>query len=90
MRRRSTQHRTPFELQPRRQQKAAYIDVKNRIRRAASVLGGTLVSRRMLNYYRTAQKSIPRAIWLACLGWEATRPKTKTLPTAREYALAHA
>jgi hypothetical protein len=32
-------------------------------------------------------------IWLACLGWEATRPKAKTLPralpTAREYALAH-
>jgi hypothetical protein len=41
-----------------------------------------------------AQKPIPRAIWLACLGWEATRPKPKTLPrglpTAREYALAHA
>jgi hypothetical protein len=36
----------------------------------------------------------PRAIWLACLGWEATKPKSKALPhalpTAREYALAHA
>ena len=58
---------------------------------AAEALG---LSRRMVSYYRTAQKSIPRAIWLACLGWEATRPKPKTLPrglpTAREYALAHA
>ena len=52
------------------------------------------ISRRMVSYYRTAHKSIPRAIWLACLGWEATMPKPKTLPlalpTAREYALAHA
>jgi len=42
----------------------------------------------------TAHKAIPRAIWLACLGWEATRPQSKALPralpTAREYALAHA
>ena len=52
------------------------------------------ISRRMVSYYRTAQKSIPRAIWLACLGWEATRPNTemlpRALPSAREYALAHA
>ena len=58
---------------------------------AAEALG---ISRRMVSYYRTAQKSIPRAMWLACLGWEATLPKPKTLPlglpTAREYALAHA
>jgi len=58
---------------------------------AADALG---ISRRMVSYYRTAQKAIPRAIWLACLGWEATRAKPKTLPralpTAREYALAHA
>lgn len=58
---------------------------------AAEALG---ISRRMVSYYRTAQKAIPRAIWLACLGWEATRPKAKTLPralpTAREYALWHA
>ena len=57
---------------------------------AAEALG---ISRRMVSYYRTAQKSIPRAIWLACLGWEATLPKAKTLPralpTAKEYALAH-
>jgi hypothetical protein len=58
---------------------------------AAEALG---VSRRMVSYYRTAQKSIPRAIWLACLGWEATKPTPKTLPrelpSAREYALVHA
>ncbi len=58
---------------------------------AAEALG---ISRRMVSYYRTAQKPIPRAIWLACLGWEATLPRSKTLPrglpSAREYALAHA
>ena len=58
---------------------------------AAEALG---ISRRMVSYYRTAHKAIPRSIWLACLGWEATRPKEKnlprTLPTAREYAAAHA
>ncbi len=57
---------------------------------AAAALG---ISRRMVSYYRTAHKAIPRAIWLACLGWEATLPKAKTLPrklpTAREYAKAH-
>ena len=55
---------------------------------AAEALG---ISRRMVSYYRTVQKFIPRAIWLACLGWEATKPKPKllprALPTAREYAL---
>ncbi len=58
---------------------------------AAEALG---ISRRMVSYYRTAAKSIPRAIWLACLGWEVTRPKERMLPrglpTAREYAAAHA
>ena len=57
---------------------------------AAEALG---ISRRMVSYYRTARKPIPRAIWLACLGWEATRPAPKTLPrrlpTARQYAAAH-
>jgi len=52
------------------------------------------ISRRMVSYYRTAHKAIPRSIWLACLGWEATRPKARslprTLPTAREYATLHA
>lgn len=58
---------------------------------AAEALG---ISRRMVSYYRTAHKAIPRLTWLACLGWEATRPKSKTLPRAlppaREYAAAHA
>jgi len=58
---------------------------------AAEALG---ISRRMVSYYRTAHKAIPRSIWLACLGWEATRPKARTLPralpTAREYAASHA
>ena len=57
---------------------------------AAEALG---ISRRMVSYYRTAHKAIPRSIWLACLGWEATRPKARTLPralpTAREYAASH-
>ncbi len=35
---------------------------------AAKALG---LSRRMISYYRTAQKPIPRHVWLACLGWEA-------------------
>lgn len=47
------------------------------------------ISRRMVSYYRTAHKPIPRAIWLACLGWEAMRPKDRALPTAREYAALH-
>ena len=57
---------------------------------AAEALGS---SRRMVSYYRTAHKAIPRAIWLACLGWEATRPHARSLPrrlpTAREYAALH-
>ena len=57
---------------------------------AADALG---ISRRMVSYYRTAAKPIPRSIWLACLGWEVTRPKAKMLPrelpSAREYAAAH-
>lgn len=35
--------------------------------RAAEVLG---ISRRMLAYYRNGEKTIPRHIWLACIGWE--------------------
>lgn len=58
---------------------------------AAEALG---ISRRMVSYYRTAHKAIPRSIWLACLGWEVTRPKARMLPrelpTAREYAAVHA
>ncbi|MBV5335907.1 DUF2442 domain-containing protein [Candidatus Thiodictyon syntrophicum] len=58
---------------------------------AARALG---ISRRMLIYYRDGEKPIPRAIWLACLGWEAVRPMNDSLPrnipTAREYAALHA
>lgn len=58
---------------------------------AAEALG---ISRRMLIYYRDGEKPIPRAVWLACLGWDAVRPKGATLPqhipSAREYAALHA
>jgi Protein of unknown function (DUF2442) len=58
---------------------------------AAQALG---ISRRMISYYRTAHKAIPRAMWLACLGWETTKPAARELPqflpTAREYAAMHA
>jgi transcriptional regulator with XRE-family HTH domain len=39
---------------------------------AAKALG---ISRRMLSYYRSGQKPIPRHIWLACLGWEVEQHK---------------
>lgn len=57
---------------------------------AAQALG---ISRRMLIYYRDGEKPIPRAIWLACLGWEAVKPKGRSLPlrapSAQEYAALH-
>ena len=60
------------------------------LEQAADALG---ISRRMLIYYRDGEKTIPRSIWLACLGWEAVRPKGNTLPrqipTPREYAAMH-
>ena len=34
---------------------------------AADALG---LSRRMLNYYLSGAKPIPKMVWLACLGWE--------------------
>ena len=37
---------------------------------AAEALG---ISRRMLVYYRNAEKVIPKHIWLACVGWETVR-----------------
>lgn len=43
---------------------------------AAEALG---MSRRMVAYYRTAQRPIPRHVWLACLGWEAAG-RTDQLP----------
>lgn len=61
------------------------------LEQAALALG---ISRRMLIYYRDGEKPIPRAIWLACLGWEAVRPKGRSLPqhipSVREYAALHA
>ena len=35
--------------------------------RAADAIG---VSRRMLNYYLSGAKPIPKTVWLACLGWQ--------------------
>ncbi len=35
--------------------------------RAAQAVG---VSRRMLNYYLSGARPIPKTVWLACLGWE--------------------
>lgn len=60
------------------------------LEQAAAILG---ISRRMLIYYRDGEKPVPRAIWLACLGWQALRPKGLALPTripsSREYAALH-
>ncbi|MFA7669881.1 MAG: DUF2442 domain-containing protein [Burkholderiaceae bacterium] len=57
---------------------------------AAEALG---ISRRMLIYYRDGEKPVPRAIWLACLGWEAVRPQGKSLPhqipSPHEYMALH-
>jgi hypothetical protein len=39
---------------------------------AAEALG---LSRRMVSYYRTAQRSIPKTVWLACLGCDYLRQK---------------
>lgn len=36
--------------------------------RAAEAIG---VSRRMLSYYLSGAKPIPKTVWLACLGWQA-------------------
>ena len=61
------------------------------LEQAALALG---ISRRMLIYNRDGEKSIPRSVWLACLGWEAVRPVGQNLPqhipTVREYAALHA
>lgn len=46
---------------------------------AADALG---ISRRTLICYRDGEKTIPRHIWLACLGWQAVRPQLGgSLPT---------
>lgn len=40
--------------------------------RAADAIG---ISRRMLNYYLSAEKPIPKTVWLACIGWENSQNK---------------
>lgn len=37
--------------------------------RAAEAIG---ISRRMLNYYLSGAKPIPKTVWLACLGWASS------------------
>ncbi|MBP7970638.1 MAG: DUF2442 domain-containing protein [Aquaspirillum sp.] len=52
------------------------------LKTAAEALG---ISQRMVNYYRTAHKPIPRQTWLACLGWEAIKPNTQVIPRCLPY-----
>ena len=49
--------------------------------RAALAIG---ISRRMLNYYLSGTKPIPKTVWLACLGWEASfnRPQRRSSVSA--------
>lgn len=47
------------------------------LEQATEALG---ISKRMLIAYRDGLKPIPRAVWLACLGWEAVRPVGRGLP----------
>ena len=60
------------------------------LEQAAQALG---ISRRMLIYYRDGEKPSARAVWLACLGWEAVRPQGQSLPqhipSVPEYAALH-
>lgn len=42
---------------------------KLRQEQAAEAIG---VSRRMLNYYLSGSRAIPKTVWLACLGWEVS------------------
>ncbi len=37
--------------------------------RAADAIG---ISRRMLSYYLSGAKPIPKTVWLACLGWASS------------------
>lgn len=58
--------------------------VSNRLKleETATELG---LSRRMVAYYRSGQRRIPKHVWLACQGWESSRrrPKTKSLRAAQ-------
>ena len=51
--------------------------------RAASALG---ISRRMLNYYLSGAKPIPKTVWLACLGWTSTCPKARRTKRTESFA----
>lgn len=42
--------------------------------RASEAIG---ISRRMLNYYLSAEKPIPQTVWLACVGWESLRRRSE-------------
>lgn len=47
---------------------------------AAEAIG---ISRRMLNYYLSGTKPIPKTVWLACLGWELQQDKQCSHPGKR-------
>src|SRR6218665_64074 len=46
---------------------------------------GVGVSRRMLAYYRSGTKPVPRTVALACLGWEAEQQMAAWPPGAAEH-----
>ena len=47
---------------------------------AADAVG---ISRRMLNYYLSGAKPIPKTVWLACKGWEAEQKAAGRKPRPR-------
>ncbi len=60
------------------------------LEQAAQALG---LSPRTPRAYRDGVRPIPRAVWLACLGWQAVRPDGRDLPkrilSPSEYAALH-
>lgn len=44
---------------------------------AADAVG---ISRRMLNYYLSGSRPIPKTVWLACKGWKAEQTEAKHKP----------
>lgn len=44
---------------------------------AADAVG---ISRRMLNYYLSGSKPIPKTVWLACKGWQAEQREAQRKP----------
>lgn len=49
-------------------------EARLRQERAADAIG---ISRRMLNYYLSGAKPIPKTVWLACVGWESQQRKRR-------------